>query len=117
MLSILIFVVGSGTVLILLLFVIVVIGIRQEPPMEELGEQAPGLTAAFVRRLLGAYVRRPDSPSRLDQGGDGCVRRERDVTSSALKGLCKSEPLGPNATEPRCWGGEESYCRRTRWSK
>jgi hypothetical protein len=37
MLTILILVVGSVTVLAVLLLVIVVIGIRQEPPMEEPG--------------------------------------------------------------------------------
>jgi hypothetical protein len=59
MLTILIFAVGSVTVLVALLLVIVVIGIRQEPPMEELSEQAPSLTTMFVRRLLGVYVRKP----------------------------------------------------------
>ena len=62
MLTLLILVVGSVTVLVMLLLVIVVIGIRQEPPMEELSEQAPSLTTVFVRRLLGVYVRKADSP-------------------------------------------------------
>lgn len=51
---------GSAAVIVVLLLVIVIIGIRQEPPMEELGEQAPSLIAAFVRRLLGVYVRKPE---------------------------------------------------------
>jgi excisionase family DNA binding protein len=59
MLTILILVVGSVTLLVALLLVIVVIGIRQEPPTEELREQAPSLTTVFVRRLLGVYVRKP----------------------------------------------------------
>lgn len=59
MLTTLILVVGSVTVLVALLLVIVVIGIRQEPPMEELREHAPSLTAVLVRRLLGVYVRKP----------------------------------------------------------
>ena len=59
MLTILILVVGSVTVLVVLLLFIVVIGIRQEPPMEELHEQAPSLTTVFVRRMLGVYVRKP----------------------------------------------------------
>jgi excisionase family DNA binding protein len=42
-----------------LLLAIVVIGIRQEPPTEELSQQAPSLTTVFVRRLLGVYVRKP----------------------------------------------------------
>jgi excisionase family DNA binding protein len=59
MLTILILLVGSVTVLAVLLLIIVVIGIRQEPPMEELREQAPSLTTALVRHLLGVYVRKP----------------------------------------------------------
>jgi excisionase family DNA binding protein len=59
MLTILILLVGSVTVISVILLVIVVIGIRQEPPMEELREQAPSLTTVFVRRLLGVYVRKP----------------------------------------------------------
>ncbi len=67
MLTILILV-GSAAVLVVLLLIIVIIGIRQEPSMEELGEQAPSLIAAFVRRRLGVYVRKPDSPPKLDLG-------------------------------------------------
>jgi hypothetical protein len=37
----------------------VVLGMRQEPPMEELREQAPSITTVFVHRLLGVYVRKP----------------------------------------------------------
>ena len=64
MLTILVLVVGLAIILVVLLLVIVVIGIRQEPPTEELSEQAPSLTTVFVRRLLGVYVRKPDSPPR-----------------------------------------------------
>jgi hypothetical protein len=71
MLAILVLVVGFVTILAVLLLVIVVIGIRQELPTEELSEQAPSLIAAFVRRLLGTYVRKPYSPHNLDQGGKG----------------------------------------------
>jgi hypothetical protein len=59
---------GSPAVLVVLLLIIVMIGIHQEPSLEELGEQAPSLIAAFVRRLLGVYVRKPDSPPKLDRG-------------------------------------------------
>lgn len=62
MLTILVLVLGSVTILAVLLLVIVEIGIHQEPPMEELSEQASSLTTVFVRRLLGVYVRKPDSP-------------------------------------------------------
>jgi hypothetical protein len=68
MLTIFILAVGSAAVLVVLLLIIVIIGIRQEPSLEELGEQAPSLVAAFVRRLLGVYVRKPDSPPKLDRG-------------------------------------------------
>ena len=64
MLTILILVVGSVAILVVLLLLIVVIGIRREPATEELSEQAPSLTTVFVRRLLGVYVRKPDSPPR-----------------------------------------------------
>ena len=64
MLTILVVLIGSVSILLVLMLLIVVIGIRQEPPTEELSEQAPSLTTAFVRRLLGVYVRKPDSPPR-----------------------------------------------------
>jgi hypothetical protein len=67
MLAFLILGVGSAAALVVPLLVIVVIGIRQEPSTEELREQAPGFIAAFVRRLLGVYVRKPDSTLNLDQ--------------------------------------------------
>jgi hypothetical protein len=38
----------------------VVVGIRQEPPAQELTRQAPRLLARLTRRLLGVYVRTPD---------------------------------------------------------
>ena len=80
MLTILILI-GSVTVLFALLLAIVVIGVRHEPQTEELSEQAPSLIAALVRRLLGVYVRKPDSPA-------------------ILKSPRRSEPLEPNAPDP-----------------
>jgi hypothetical protein len=77
MLTILVLV-GSVTVLVAVLLAIVVIGVRHEPQTEELSEQAPSLIAAFVRRLLGLYVRKPDSPA-------------------VWKSPTRSEPLDPNA--------------------
>lgn len=53
MLTILILVVGSLAILVVFLLLIVVIGIRQEPPTEELSGQAPSPIATFARRLLG----------------------------------------------------------------
>jgi excisionase family DNA binding protein len=70
MLTILALLIGSVTIFILLPLVIVVLGIRQEPPTEELSQQASSLLAAFVRRLLGLHVRKPDSPANPDQGAE-----------------------------------------------
>ena len=76
MLTILVLLIVSVTIFVVLLLVIVVIGIRQEPPTEELSEQASSLVAAFVRRLLGVHVRKPDSPRNLDQGDERpCLAR------------------------------------------
>ncbi len=71
MLIILALLIGSVTIFVLLLLVIVGLGIRQEPPTEELSEQASSLLGAFVRRLLGLHVRKPESPANLDQGAEG----------------------------------------------
>jgi hypothetical protein len=68
MLTVLGLLILSVTIFVVLLLVTVVVGIRQEPPTEELSEQAPNLTAAFVRRLIGLHVRKPASPPRPDQG-------------------------------------------------
>jgi hypothetical protein len=70
MITILALLIGSMTILAVLLLLIVVIGIRQEPPTEELSEKAPSLTTVFVRRLLGVYVRKPDSPPRTTSLAD-----------------------------------------------
>ena len=70
MLTILVALIVSVTIFVVLLLVVVVVGIRQEPPTEELTEQAPSLIAAFVRRFLGVYVRKPDSPPNLEQGDE-----------------------------------------------
>jgi len=85
MLTVLAILISSVTILVVLLLVIVVIGIRQEPPAEELSEQASSLIGAFVRRLLGVHVRKPDSPANVDQ----CDERPRLVT--------RDPALGPNA--------------------
>jgi hypothetical protein len=84
MLTILILI-GSVTVLVVLLLTIVVIGVRPEPQTDELSEQPPSLIAAFVRRLLGVYVRKPDSPA-------------------AWESPSRSEPFSPNAPDPDVLG-------------
>jgi hypothetical protein len=75
MLTILV-VVGVVMVLVLVLLAIVVIGMRQEPPTEELSMQAPSLLTASIRRMVGVYVRKPDP--RLDERhGEPCLNRTR----------------------------------------
>ena len=91
MLTILLLAVGAVMVLVLVLLTVVVIGMRHEPPTDELSTQAPSLFAALVRRMLGVYVRKPD-PS-LDER-----HSERWLTA-------------------RDAGGGESHCGPTRWSK
>jgi hypothetical protein len=91
MLTILLLAVGAVMVLVLVLLAIVVIGMRQEPPTEELNVQAPSLFAALVRRMVGVYVLKPD-PSPDQRHGEPWLT-ERDA------------------------GGGESRCGHTRWSK
>lgn len=61
MLPILMLTVGAVMTLVMVLLLVVVIGIRQEPPEDELARQAPSLIASLVRRLLRVSVRKPDS--------------------------------------------------------
>jgi hypothetical protein len=73
MLTVLVLLFLSVTILVVLLLVIVAVGFRQEPPAEELSEQASSLIAAFVRRLIGLHVRKPGLPppglTRATKGG------------------------------------------------
>ena len=91
MLTILLLAVGAVMMLVLILLAVVVIGMRQEPPTDELSMQAPSLFTALVRRMLGVYVRKPD-PS-LD------------------------ERYGEPSLIARDAGGGEIRCGHTRWSK
>ena len=79
MLTVLVLAVGAAMLLVLVLLAIVVVGMRQEAPTEELSMQAPSLFAASIRRLLGVYVRKPDRS--LDEQHDepclNCMRRVR----------------------------------------
>ena len=52
--------------LVLVVLALVVVGIRQEPPAQELTGHVPRLIARLARRLLGVYVRRPD-PSAIPE--------------------------------------------------
>ena len=54
------FIVAAGAMGLVLVLAVVVAGIRQEPPAQELTGQAPRLMASLTRRLLGVYVRSPD---------------------------------------------------------
>ncbi len=63
MLTALILVVFAAVALVLIMLVIVVFAIRQEPRGTELSNMAPSLIAVMVRRLLGVYVRRPTPPA------------------------------------------------------
>ena len=51
---------GAAMGLVLVVLALIVVGIRQEPPAQELTGQVPRLIARLARRLLGVYVRRPD---------------------------------------------------------
>ena len=68
MLTVLILVVFAAVALVLVLLAVVVVAIRQEPRDMEMSNVAPSLIAVMVRRLLGVYLRRPDSPSRQPRG-------------------------------------------------
>jgi hypothetical protein len=70
MLTILVFLIGTATILVLILLAIVVVGIRREPPNEQLSEQASSLIALFVRGILGLHVRKPGLPSNVNQGNE-----------------------------------------------
>ena len=91
MLTILFLAVGAVVVIVLVLLAVVVIGIRQEPPADELNRQPPSLVAAWIRRVLGVYVRKPDP--RFDERHSEPRFTARDA------------------------GGGESHCGHTRWSK
>jgi hypothetical protein len=62
MLMILFLAVGGIMVLVLILLAVVVAAIKQEPRGEEFTSRPPSAVTAWVRRLLGVYVRRPNQP-------------------------------------------------------
>ena len=67
MLAILYLMVGGAMMLVLVVLAVVVVGIRQEPSAKELSSRAPSVLTAWVRRLLGVYVRKPDQPPAIDE--------------------------------------------------
>lgn len=80
MLTILVLVVGVVMVLVLVLLAVVVAGIKQEPPTEELTSQPPNAVTAWVRRVLGVYVRKPEQrPTRDEDCGEPCLTARNPV--------------------------------------
>jgi hypothetical protein len=74
MLTILLLIVGAVMILVLILLAVVVVGIRQEPPAEQMTSQPPTAITAWVRHLLGVYVRRPDLPApTADDHAEPCL--------------------------------------------
>ena len=65
MLTALLLMVSGVMALVLILLAVVVAGIKQEPPAQELTSRPPSVVAAWVRRLLGVYVCKPDQPAGL----------------------------------------------------
>ena len=76
MLTVLVLMVGAVMVLVLALLAVVVVGIKQELPATELTSRPSNVVTAWVRRLLGVYVRKPDQPAAVDEG-----RREPCLTA------------------------------------
>lgn len=74
MLTILVLMVTAVMALVLVLLAVVVVGIRQEPSEEELTGQPPNAVTAWVRHLLGVYVRKPDQPpTHHEDSGEACL--------------------------------------------
>jgi NADH:ubiquinone oxidoreductase subunit 6 (subunit J) len=77
MLTAVIVLVFAVIVLALVLFAVVVAGIKTEPPHEELSSKAPSLIAAVTRRLLGVYVSKPTDDNReVCLAGHGTAQSE-----------------------------------------
>jgi hypothetical protein len=73
MLAILFLAVAGFMMIVLILLAVVVAGIKQEPPTQELTSRPPSAATAWVRRLLGVYVRKPDQPPTSAQDhGEPC---------------------------------------------
>jgi hypothetical protein len=62
MLAILFLAAAGFMMIVLILLAVVVAGIKQEPPTQELTSRPPSAVTAWVRRLLGVHVRKPDQP-------------------------------------------------------
>jgi hypothetical protein len=81
MLAILCLMIGGTMMLVLVVLAVVVVGIKQEASARELSSRAPNALTAWVRRLLGVYVRKPDQlPAIGENRGDPWIaaRNSRD---------------------------------------
>jgi hypothetical protein len=61
------------TVLVVVLLAVVVAGIHREPSTTELTNRASSQIASLARRLIGVYVRRPDSTADNADTRDVCL--------------------------------------------
>jgi hypothetical protein len=73
MLAALLFVAAALALIVVLLLAVVVAGIRQEPTDTTMTSRAPRPTAALARLMLGAHVRRTDSPDDVDEHRCSCL--------------------------------------------
>ena len=73
MLTVLLFVAAAMALVAVLLFAVVVAGIRQEPANAEMTSRARRPTAALARLLLGVYVRRPYPSEDTDAHRCSCL--------------------------------------------
>ena len=73
MLAALLFVAAAIALIVVLLFAVVVAGIRQEPANAEMTSRARRPTAALARLLLGVYVRRPNPADDTDAHRCSCL--------------------------------------------
>ena len=73
MLTALITLVIATSALVLALLVVLVLGIRREPPSAELNTRAPSPMSGLARRLIGVHVCRPDPTVRRTDTRDTCL--------------------------------------------
>jgi hypothetical protein len=71
---------------VLVVLALVVVGIRLEPPTQELTGHVPRLMARLTRRLLGVYVRRPGPSVTPDQQRGEASRTQRRLAVGARRG-------------------------------
>jgi hypothetical protein len=73
MLAVVLLIAAVMALIVVLLLAVVVAGIRQEPTDARMTSRASRPTAALVRLLLGAHVRRPDSTDDVDEHRCSCL--------------------------------------------